>query len=124
MTRSPEIWSGMLGVERFQLAVVISREAHETLDVAASRVWTAIECLKKAGAGVDAPLVFARIEPDGWVLLASGALKIASRVVRTDGESEHLAIAVAVGEAPLTLGQPAATNFAEALLTGGSDARV
>jgi hypothetical protein len=57
-------------------------------------------------------------------LLASGELKIASCVVRTDGENEDLAIAVAVGEAPLTLGQQPATNFTEALLTGGSDARV
>jgi len=93
----------MLGVERFKLAELISRETQETLDVAATRVWTSIECLKKAGAGLTAPLVFVKRAPNGWVLLASGALKIASCVVERDGEKEDLAIA---------------------LLTGGEDARV
>jgi hypothetical protein len=40
---------------------------------------------------------------DGWIVLASGELKIASCVVTTEGEREELAIA---------------------LLTGGGDARV
>jgi enediyne polyketide synthase len=101
LSRSPEIWSDMLGVERFKLVEVISHEAQETLDVAATRVWTSIECLKKAGAGMSGPLIFTRAAPDGWLLLASGDFKIASCVV--NAEDEALAIAV---------------------LTGGVDARV
>lgn len=102
-TRPPGIWCDMLGVERFKLAEIISRETRETLDVAATRVWTSAECLKKAGAGMAAPLVFAGAAPNGWILLASGELKIASGVVQTEGAKEELAIA---------------------LLTGGGDARV
>jgi enediyne polyketide synthase len=101
--RSPEIWRDLLSPERFKLADVISREAQETLDTAATRVWTSIECLKKAGAGTTAPLVFVSVAPNGWVLLASGELKIASGVVRTESLQQDLAIA---------------------LLTGGGDARV
>ena len=103
VTRPSEIWSDMLGGERFKLAEIISRETQETLDVAATRVWTAVECLKKAGAGMAAPLVFVSASPNGWVLLASGELKIASGVIKRDGKEEELAIA---------------------LLTGGEDARV
>ena len=62
-----------------------------------------IECLKKAGAGMTAPLVFTSVAANGWILLTSGDLKIASGVVQRDGEKEELAIA---------------------LLTGGEDARV
>jgi enediyne polyketide synthase len=102
-TRQAETWRDMLGVERFKLADVIGHEAHETLDAAATRVWTSIECLKKAGVGITAPLVFSGVAPNGWVLLASGELRIASCVLRTDGMNEDLAIA---------------------LLTGGKDARV
>ena len=102
-TRPPEIWSNMLGVERFKLAAVISREQQERLDQAATRVWTAAECLKKSGAGTTAPLIFTSAAPNGWVLFTSGDLKIASGVVQRDGEKEELAIA---------------------LLTGGKDARV
>jgi enediyne polyketide synthase len=103
MTRPSQIWRDMLGVERFKLAELISRETQETLDMAATRVWTSVESLKKAGAGMHAPLVFVNASPNGWVLLASGELKIASGVVQRDGEKEELAIA---------------------LLTGGGDARV
>lgn len=103
VTRLPGVWSDLLGVERFRLAELISMETQETPDVAATRVWTSAECLKKAGAGMAAPLVFAGAAPDGWVLLASGDLKIVSCVIRTEGQKEDLAIA---------------------LLTGGGDARV
>jgi enediyne polyketide synthase len=101
--RPPEIWRDLLGAERFKLAEVVSREAQETLDVSATRVWTAVECLKKAGAGMAAPLVFTCVAPNGWLLLESGELKIASGVIQSEGEQEDLAIA---------------------LLTGGGDARV
>jgi len=101
--RSPTIWSDMLGVERFKLAELISQETHETLNMAATRVWTALECLKKAGAGTAAPLVFSGTVLNGWILLTSGELKIVSGVIKRDGAKEDLAIA---------------------LLTGGGDARV
>jgi enediyne polyketide synthase len=102
-TRPSETWSDMLGVERFKLAELISRETQETLDVAATRVWTSVECLKKAGAGVNAPLVFVSASPHGWILLASGELKIASGVIQRESAQDDLAVA---------------------LLTGGGDARV
>jgi enediyne polyketide synthase len=102
-TRPPGTWCDMLDCERFKLAEVISRETQETLDVAATRVWTSAECLKKAGAGMTAPLVFAGAAPNGWILLASGDMKIVSGVVQRVGEKEDLAIA---------------------LLTGGGDAHV
>jgi len=96
-TRSPETWSDMLGAERFKLAELISRETHETLDVAATRVWTATECLTKAGAGDAAPLVFVAAAFNGWILVACGALKIASCVIARDGEKDDLAIALLTG---------------------------
>jgi enediyne polyketide synthase len=98
VTRPLEIWCDMLGVERFKLAEIISQEAQETLDVAATRVWTSAECLKKAGAGMAAPLVFASTAPNGWVLLVSGELKIASGVIKTDSEKNELAIALLTGD--------------------------
>ena len=93
----PEVWRDILGVDRFTLAEVISRETKETLDVAATCVWTSIECLKKAGAGMTAPLVFVGAATNGWILLASGELKIASCVIKRKGEKEDLAIALLTG---------------------------
>ena len=96
-TRLPEIWRDLLGVERCKLAELISRETQETLDAAATRVWTAAECLKKAGAGTTAPLVFVSAASNESVLLASGELKVASFVVQTDGANQKLAIALLTG---------------------------
>ncbi|HEU4713930.1 MAG TPA: SDR family NAD(P)-dependent oxidoreductase [Pyrinomonadaceae bacterium] len=106
VTRPREIWRDMLGVERFKLVEIICQETQETLDVAATRVWTSTECLKKAGGGMSAPLVFTGAEPDGWILLVSGEWKIASCVIKRDGDKEDLAIALL------------------ALLRGGDDAQV
>jgi enediyne polyketide synthase len=97
VSRPPALWRDILGAERFKLAEIISHETQETLDVAATRVWTSIECLKKAGAGNLAPLVFAHAMTNGWILLESGELKIASGVVQTDRAKENLAIGIAIG---------------------------
>ena len=96
-TRPPELWSNMLGVERFKLAEIISRETKETLDVAATRVWTSVESLKKAGAGMTAPLIFTGTAINGWILLACGELKVASGVLKREGAREDLAIALLTG---------------------------
>jgi enediyne polyketide synthase len=55
-----------------ELARVIARAAGEDEGVAALRVWTALESLKKAGLAPGTPLVFSRTEGDGWVLLGAG----------------------------------------------------
>ncbi|HJQ69025.1 MAG TPA: type I polyketide synthase [Blastocatellia bacterium] len=88
--RTPSTWKGMLGEERYNLAQVIARMASEDADTAATRVWTATECLKKSGAALDAPLTFDSDRGAGCVLLASGALIIATFAVRIkDAEGQH-----------------------------------
>jgi enediyne polyketide synthase len=94
VTRPPEIWCDLLGVEHFKLAELVSRETQDTLDLAATRVWTAAESLKKAGAGTTAPLLFSTTAPHRSGLFTSGELKIASLVVQTDLEKDELAIAL------------------------------
>jgi enediyne polyketide synthase len=67
-------WRDLLSRERFALADQID----EPLDTAATRVWTALECLKKAGVSADAPLVLNTSKPDGWILLSSGPRTVAT----------------------------------------------
>jgi enediyne polyketide synthase len=73
--RSEETWRDLLG-DRFALAELIARETGEAPDSAATRVWAAVESLKKAGAPPGAPLTFENSETDGWLLLRSGNLRI------------------------------------------------
>jgi enediyne polyketide synthase len=92
--REASAWRDVLGPERFRLAEFLSLQHREELGVAASRIWTAAECLKKAGLSPDAPLVFDRAAEDGWVVLKSGRWSAASYVARIDGSRQPLAISV------------------------------
>lgn len=93
--RSPALWREMVGGELFALAEIIRREAGCDLDEAATRVWTAHECLRKVGA--DAPLTLSGSAPDGWLLLSSGGRAVASWVCAHDTARGKLAVAVLIG---------------------------
>ncbi|HAC65775.1 MAG TPA: hypothetical protein DCF68_20160, partial [Cyanothece sp. UBA12306] len=55
--RSETVWHDLLGTHKLALADTITAYKGESLDVSATRIWTATECLKKAGIMVDAPLM-------------------------------------------------------------------
>jgi enediyne polyketide synthase len=76
--RSEELWRDLLGAERLSLARALRSETGENLDVSATRVWVAAECLRKAGRALGAPLAASTSEDDGWVLLRVGDAGIAT----------------------------------------------
>lgn len=78
--RAPEDWQGLLTADQSALADLIQREREEGPAVAATRVWSAVECLRKAGRTLTGPITLAQGGPDGWVVLQSGAAKIATFV--------------------------------------------
>jgi enediyne polyketide synthase len=75
---SAEDWAGLLGGEQFALAELIRTERNEDLSVAATRVWGAVECLRKAGRAAAGPVTLVSSGPGGWVLLRSGRARIAT----------------------------------------------
>jgi enediyne polyketide synthase len=94
IARSAEVWCGLLGPHRHSLAQMLGRELQEHPDTAATRVWTAIEALKKAGAAPDTPLTFRQpMQTDGWAILEAGAFAVATVAARA---GSLYAIAVAV----------------------------
>lgn len=80
--RDPETWRGLLGTDRFALALLLASETGEPIDVAATRVWCATECLKKAGASHNAPLVLNAAHDTAWITLRSGSLTIFTAALR------------------------------------------
>lgn len=94
--RPSEAWRDLLGPERAALAELLVRETGDDEDTAATRVWTAVETLRKAGLPSDAPLVLDR-DPgragEGWVVLRSGRFVVPSLVTRTRGAEAPLALA-------------------------------
>ncbi|HUE01604.1 MAG TPA: hypothetical protein VMR62_18680, partial [Bryobacteraceae bacterium] len=89
-TRPPELWRDLLGADGFDLADLIARESGEDLNISATRVWCAVECLKKGGAAGDRPLVLRAARPDGWIELASGAARVPTY------RADHLAFAIMI----------------------------
>ncbi len=81
-SRPASLWRDLLGGDGVRLAEHIAREAGEELDAAATRVWCARECLRKAGMPHDTPLVLESAATDGWVVLVSGTISIPNGVLR------------------------------------------
>jgi enediyne polyketide synthase len=78
VTRSAQDWERLLGPQPYALAQLLVRERGEDLSVAATRVWGAVECLRKLGRAKTEPLTTAEPRDDRWVVFRSGAAHIAT----------------------------------------------
>lgn len=96
--RAETAWRDLLGEDGFTLANRIARERGEDADTAATRLWCARECLKKIGLSTTAPLVLESATEDGWVLLRTGVLTVATCAVTVRAKSA-LVVAVAIQRA-------------------------
>ncbi|MEW2548179.1 type I polyketide synthase [Streptomyces sp. NPDC047002] len=83
--RSAEDWADMLGPKAGALAGLLAREHGEDVDTASTRVWSAVECLRKTGhARVDL-VAASEAGPGGWRLLHSGRTTVATFVTTLSG---------------------------------------
>jgi enediyne polyketide synthase len=100
--RTIEDWRGLLTTEQFALAELIQREREEAPSVAATRVWSAVECLRKAGRTLSGPITLAtpagQQSPGGWVLLQSGAAKIATFVTSVLDQPDRVVFTILTEE--------------------------
>jgi enediyne polyketide synthase len=92
--RTDAAWHDLLGTQGYALAQVIARESASDSNAAATRVWTAVECLKKAGAPPLGPLVLESLAEDHWVLFRSGADMIATWVAPIQGCTSPMALGI------------------------------
>ena len=101
-------WQELLGAEGFNLAQLIALEAGEALEVAATRIWSARECMKKAGLPSPTSLTLIRQEsPLVWLhthtapsLEASQSIAIATWAVTTQESPDPLVISILSGVVP------------------------
>ncbi|MGP3632792.1 type I polyketide synthase [Streptomyces sp. 24-1644] len=100
--RDPAVWEGLLG-EHGDLSALVAKETGESPDTSATRVWTAVECLRKAGLLAGAPLTLAPQTRPGWVVLTAGGLRIATFVttLRHVGEPVVFAFLTDGADAPV-----------------------
>ena len=84
-TRSEQDWADLLGPEPFALAQLLASERCEDLSLAATRVWGAVECLRKVGRARIDPITVGEPRTDHWVTLRSGTARIATFPTTVDG---------------------------------------
>jgi len=91
-------WREVLGPERLALAKTVAREAGEDLDTAATRVWAALEALKKAGAPWHESPALVGSHADRWVCLRAFGSTIATCAAALRGQGAPLVLAVLARE--------------------------
>ncbi|MFG1651599.1 SDR family NAD(P)-dependent oxidoreductase [Micromonospora sp. NPDC049275] len=94
--RGPDEWKGLLGPHA-GLAEQLAADSGEDADTAATRVWTAVEAMQKAGLPMRGPLVLGATAPPGWVLFAAGGARAASFVTSLRGSDGRVVITVLAG---------------------------
>ncbi|MDB5035310.1 MAG: polyketide synthase family protein [Chlorobi bacterium] len=93
------LWKELLGEERAVLADLIALQTGDGYDVAATRVWGAVESLRKVGSMFDMPIVLESSDSDGWVILSAGSATIATYADRsTDAVGGIVATMIANGD--------------------------
>jgi enediyne polyketide synthase len=97
VARSGADWADLLGAEQLAVRDLLVREAGDTDAVAGTRVWSALECLRKVGATAQA-LVLDRVRPDGWAVLSAGHATVATWVTTLNDRPDPVVFAVLMGE--------------------------
>lgn len=99
--RPVSTWHDLLGAERWSLAQVVAGEAGEDESAAATRLWSAVECLKKAGISTQTPLILGSCLANRWVVFHAGNAVVATWIASVRGFDQPLGIAVSVGDDPV-----------------------
>jgi enediyne polyketide synthase len=94
--RSEEDWAGLLGADLVAVRDQVAAGTGEGAAVAGTRVWAALECVRKTGA-LDQALALHQARPDGWVLLSAGSTRVATWTTSLAGRSEPVVFAVLHG---------------------------
>ncbi|MEU0565308.1 type I polyketide synthase [Nonomuraea sp. NPDC005983] len=95
--RTEDDWAGLLGDDLRHVRDLVMAESGEDADVAGTRMWTALECLRKAGV-TTRTLTVDRLHADGWMVLSAGDVKVATWVTTLSHKADSVVFAVLVGE--------------------------
>lgn len=91
--RTEEDWTGLLGAGLRDVRDLVLAESGDDADTAATRVWCALECLRKTGT-TNRALTVDRVDADRWVVLSSGDARIATWVTTLNDVQEPVVFAV------------------------------
>ncbi|WP_262391273.1 SDR family NAD(P)-dependent oxidoreductase [Nocardiopsis sp. CNR-923] len=90
-------WADLLGPTGLAVADLLSEESGEPFTVAATRVWCALECLRKTGTATR-DLVLDGAGSDGWTVLAAGTARTATWATTLAGHEPPVVVAVTASD--------------------------
>jgi len=91
--RTEEDWAGLLGPDLLAVRDLVLAETGESVATASTRMWCALECIRKVGELTEV-LTVERHGPDGWVTLAAGDDRVATLVTTVDGRTHPVVFGV------------------------------
>jgi enediyne polyketide synthase len=91
--RTAEEWEGLIGPDGLALARLLAREQGEDVSIAATRVWGAVESLRKNG-HTRTELVAEPNAPHGWAVLRSGQARITTFATALQGVGDPVVFTV------------------------------
>lgn len=90
-----DFWLSVLGAERIALVEQLMKQSSaENYNTSATRVWTIMECLKKAGLPLTTPVTLQFHDKNDWTVLAAGDYVIGSFIAQLQKTDEVFALAV------------------------------
>ncbi|OZM72033.1 erythronolide synthase [Amycolatopsis antarctica] len=95
--RTEEDWAGLLGADLLAVRDLLVADTGESVTVAGTRIWSAIECIRKTGLMTQALTVHG-VHDDGWVLLSGGRARIATWATTVDDRPDPVVFAVLEGD--------------------------
>ncbi|MGA5901168.1 type I polyketide synthase [Streptomyces venetus] len=100
VARTDREWADLLGTDGAALAGLLAAERGENYDIAATRVWGAIECLRKTGHAQTTLTSEASLggASGPWTALRGGFVRIASFVTTLAGAAEPVVFTMATDE--------------------------
>ncbi|MQS10765.1 SDR family NAD(P)-dependent oxidoreductase [Streptomyces kaniharaensis] len=95
--RRAEDWAALLGEAQLPVRDLLVAEAGDDPAVAATRVWCALECLRKSAATGQA-LALDRVDGSGWAVLSAGDAAIATWVTTVTDREDPVVFAFLAGK--------------------------
>jgi len=83
--REPQMWRDLLGESLFQSAAFLAQRHAEEFDLAATRFWTVMECMKKLGRHSTGSVVSEQYTNDGWALSRCGDYIVGTVPIKVSG---------------------------------------
>lgn len=81
-------WPALLGPDREGLVREAARVTGEAPELAATRLWCVLECLRKADLSLDTPLVLGEAGRQGWLSMRAGSARVACGPLWIEGRDE------------------------------------